>query len=77
MSVIPHVSSELPKADNSSEPARFPRCHLSNKSPVLSIVQAVLPDGSARSINEKIDLNIWRALGTRVRVAGEPVTIEF
>ena len=41
------------------------------------IVQSLLLDGSARSVNEKIDLNLWRALGTRVRVAGEPVTIEF
>ncbi len=41
------------------------------------IVQSVLLDGSARSVNEKIDLSVWRALGTRVRVAGEPATIEF
>jgi hypothetical protein len=41
------------------------------------IVQSVLLDGSVRSVNEKIDVNIWRALGTRARVAGEPVTVEF
>jgi len=38
------------------------------------IVNIALVDGSARSINESIDLSIWRALGTRS--AGE-ITGEF
>ncbi len=36
MPVVPNDSAELPKADNSSEPAKFSRCRLSNKSPVMS-----------------------------------------
>jgi prepilin-type N-terminal cleavage/methylation domain-containing protein len=38
------------------------------------IVQALLMDGSARSISENIDLGVWRALGTR---AGAEVVGEF
>lgn len=38
------------------------------------VVNSALVDGSVRTINENIDLNIWRALGTR---AGGEVTGEF
>lgn len=38
------------------------------------IVQAALVDGSVRSVSENIDLNIWRAVGTR---AGGEITGEF
>ena len=38
------------------------------------IVQVLLMDGSARAINENIDRNIWRGLGTR---QGGEVTGDF
>lgn len=41
------------------------------------IVQSLLMDGSTRSISDKLDLSVWRALGTRQRTANEPVTFEF
>jgi prepilin-type N-terminal cleavage/methylation domain-containing protein len=37
------------------------------------IVNAALMDGSVRSIGETIDLQIWRALGTRQSKPGEPL----
>jgi prepilin-type N-terminal cleavage/methylation domain-containing protein len=37
------------------------------------VVNALLMDGSTRSVSENIDLNIWRALGTRA--GGEVVTL--
>jgi hypothetical protein len=41
------------------------------------IVQSLLMDGASRSINQNIDLGVWRALGTRARVAGESAVGEF
>ena len=41
------------------------------------LVQALLMDGASRSINQSIDLRVWRALGTRSRTAGESVIGEF
>ncbi len=38
------------------------------------IVQSLLADGSVRSFSENIDINVWRALGTR---AGGEVIGEF
>ena len=38
------------------------------------LVHALLMDGSARGISENVDLNVWRALGTR---AGNEVITEF
>ena len=38
------------------------------------VVQAALADGSARTISENIDLQIWRRLGTR---QGNEVVGEF
>jgi len=40
----------------------------------VGIVNALLMDGSCRSISENIDINVWRALGTR---AGGEVIGEF
>ena len=40
-------------------------------------VNALMMDGASRSINQSIDLGVWRALGTRVRAAGEQVVGEF
>jgi prepilin-type N-terminal cleavage/methylation domain-containing protein len=41
------------------------------------IVQVVMLDGGARSISDKLDLSIWRALGTRQRATGEPLVGDF
>ena len=40
-------------------------------------VNALMMDGASRSINQSLDLGVWRALGTRVRAAGEQVVGEF
>lgn len=40
-------------------------------------VHALLLDGSVRSIINSLNLEIWRALGTRQHVAGEPAGFEF
>lgn len=47
------------------------RSHHSN------IVNVTMMDGSVRSVNDDIDLAIWRALGTRIRGPGEPQATEF
>ncbi len=41
------------------------------------IVQSLLMDGASRSINQNINLGVWRALGTRIRTAGEALVGEF
>ncbi len=40
------------------------------------VVNVVLMDGSVQSVSDSIDLAIWRAVGTRMRTAGEPITLE-
>ncbi len=47
---------------------------ISSRSYHTGIVQSLLVDGSVRSIQENIDINVWRALGTR---AGGEVIGEF
>ena len=37
------------------------------------VVNVALMDGSARSIRDNVDLEVWRALGTRNRKPGEPI----
>jgi len=37
------------------------------------IVNVALMDGSVRSVSDTIDLRVWRALGTRQAVPGEPI----
>lgn len=41
------------------------------------IVQSLLMDGAARSISQNIDIGVWRALGTRIRAAGESAISDF
>ena len=50
---------------------------ITSRSYHTGIVQSLLMDGASRSINQNIDLGIWRALGTRVRAAGESLIGEF
>ena len=40
-------------------------------------VNALMMDGASRSISQNIDLGVWRALGTRIRAAGESLVGEF
>jgi len=47
---------------------------ITSRSYHTGIVQSLLVDGSVRSLSENIDLNVWRALGTR---AGGEVIGEF
>lgn len=46
---------------------------ITSRSYHTGIVQSLLVDGSVRSISENIDINVWRALGTRAggEVVGE------
>lgn len=46
---------------------------ITSRSHHVGIVQSLLVDGSVRSVSENIDINIWRALGTRAggEVVGE------
>ena len=50
---------------------------MTSRSEHTGLVQSVLLDGSTRAISDKIDLSVWRALGTRLRVAGAPAQFEF
>ena len=47
---------------------------ITSRSHHVGIVQSLLVDGAVRSISENIDINVWRALGTR---AGGEVVGEF
>ncbi|MBC8116433.1 MAG: DUF1559 domain-containing protein [Candidatus Saccharimonas sp.] len=47
---------------------------ITSRSHHVGIVNALLMDGSVRSISENIDINVWRALGTR---SGGEVVGEF
>ncbi len=50
---------------------------ITSRSYHTGIVHSLLMDGASRSINQSIDLGVWRALGTRVRAAGEQPVGEF
>ncbi len=50
---------------------------ITSRSYHTGIVQSLLMDGASRSINQNIDLGVWRALGTRTRAAGESLVGEF
>jgi prepilin-type N-terminal cleavage/methylation domain-containing protein len=50
---------------------------ITSRSHHAGIVNALLMDGASRSINQTIDLGVWRALGTRQRVTGEAPVGEF
>lgn len=50
---------------------------ITSRSYHTGLVQSLLMDGASRSINQSIDLSVWRALGTRSRAAGELPVIEF
>jgi hypothetical protein len=41
------------------------------------VVHSLLMDGSVKAVNQALDLGVWRALGTRSRIAGETVVTEF
>ncbi|MEW4530325.1 DUF1559 domain-containing protein [Maioricimonas sp. JC845] len=46
---------------------------ITSRSYHAGMVNALLMDGSVRGISDSIDLNIWRALGTRSGGSGEPI----
>ncbi len=50
---------------------------ITSRSYHTGMVQSLLMDGASRSINQSIDLGVWRALGTRIRAAGESLIGEF
>ncbi len=50
---------------------------ITSRSYHTGLVQSLLMDGASRSINQNIDLSVWRALGTRSRAAGELPISEF
>jgi prepilin-type N-terminal cleavage/methylation domain-containing protein len=50
---------------------------VTSRSHHAGIVNSLLMDGASRSISQMIDLGVWRALGTRQRVAGEVLVGEF
>lgn len=50
---------------------------VTSRSHHTGVVHVVMLDGAARSINDKLNLSVWRALGTRQRATGEPLVSEF
>ena len=56
-----------------SDPNQRTYAAITSRSWHTGIVNATMMDGSVHSINENIDLTIWRALGTRSGGKSEPV----
>lgn len=54
--------TSVEEGDSTTEPTY---AAITSRSYHLGIVHSLLVDGSARSVSENIDVNIWRALGTR------------